>query len=142
MSILTKKKLFCLTFRCYVSKHKPLALCSIYFVTHSVGIGVFPTRKQHIYYSTFLLLETSTFYGNFFQIQHEPISFCHVDFFFMSPAGSDVFLPEVLFSTYVTIMCRNDELSWLFTKRFRAFYLICRKQPNPSQNFWQQFICQ
>ena len=21
----------------------------------------------------------------------------------------------------------NDELSWLFTKRFRAFYLICRK---------------
>ena len=27
----------------------------------------------------------------------------------------------------VTIMCRNDELSWLFTKRFRAFCLICRK---------------
>ena len=28
----------------------------------------------------------------------------------------------------VTIMCRNDELSWLFTKRFRVFfYLICRK---------------
>ena len=26
----------------------------------------------------------------------------------------------------VTIMCRNDELSWLFTKRFRDFCLICR----------------
>ena len=26
-----------------------------------------------------------------------------------------------------TIMWRNDELNWLFTKRFRAFYLICRK---------------
>ena len=29
----------------------------------------------------------------------------------------------------------DDELSWLFTQRFRAFYLICRKSPNPSQNF-------
>ena len=29
--------------------------------------------------------------------------------------------------TIVTIMCRNDELSWLFTNRFRSFYLICRK---------------
>lgn len=36
----------------------------------------------------------------------------------------------------VTIMCRNDELSWLFTKRFRAFYLICRKYPKPFQNFF------
>ena len=27
---------------------------------------------------------------------------------------------------YVTIMCRNDELSWSITKRFRAFYLIWR----------------
>ena len=35
----------------------------------------------------------------------------------------------------VTIMCCNDELSWWFTKRFNAFYLSCRKQPNPSQNF-------
>ena len=32
-------------------------------------------------------------------------------------------------------MCCNDELSWWFTKRFNAFYLSCRKQPNPSQNF-------
>ena len=39
------------------------------------------------------------------------------------------------FETSVTIMCRNDELgdelddelSWLFTKGFRAFYLVCRK---------------
>ena len=30
--------------------------------------------------------------------------------------------------TFGTIMCRNDELSWLFTKRSRAFYLICRKK--------------
>ena len=41
-------------------------------------------------------------------------------------------------ASFVTIMCQNDELSstmsWLFTKRFRAFYLIFRKQPNPSQN--------
>ena len=29
----------------------------------------------------------------------------------------------------------DDELSWLFTNRFGAFYLICRKYPNPSQNF-------
>ena len=29
----------------------------------------------------------------------------------------------------------DDELSWLFTKRFRAFYLICRKEPNLSQYF-------
>ena len=27
----------------------------------------------------------------------------------------------------LTIVCRNDELSWLLTKRFKAFYLICRK---------------
>ena len=40
------------------------------------------------------------------------------------------------FNTFVTIMCHNDELSWLFTKRFRGFYLICRKQPNPSQNLY------
>ena len=33
-------------------------------------------------------------------------------------------------------MCCNDELSWWFTKRFNAFYLSCRKQPNPSQNFF------
>ena len=26
----------------------------------------------------------------------------------------------------------DDELSWLFTKRFRDFQIICRKQPNPS----------
>ena len=36
------------------------------------------------------------------------------------------------------MMCRNDELSsalsWLFTTSFRTFYLICRKEPNPSQN--------
>ena len=36
-------------------------------------------------------------------------------------------------------MCRNDEFddefNWLFTKIFRAFYLLCRKQPNLSQNF-------
>ena len=32
-------------------------------------------------------------------------------------------------------MCHNDELSCLFTTRFRTFYFICRKQPNPSQNF-------
>ena len=44
-------------------------------------------------------------------------------------------------TTCVTIMYHNDEvefddeLSWLFTKRFRAFYPTCRKQPNPSQNF-------
>ena len=30
----------------------------------------------------------------------------------------------------------DDELSWLFTYRFRAFYLICRKEPNPSQNLF------
>ena len=39
----------------------------------------------------------------------------------------------------MTIMCRNDELSltlsWLFTYRFRDFYLIWRKLTNPSQNF-------
>ena len=29
----------------------------------------------------------------------------------------------------------DDELSWLFTKSLRDFYLICRKYPNPSQNF-------
>ena len=29
----------------------------------------------------------------------------------------------------------SDELIWLFTERFRAFSLICRKWPNPSQNF-------
>ena len=29
----------------------------------------------------------------------------------------------------------DHELSWLFTKRFRGFCLICRKKPNPSQNF-------
>ena len=34
----------------------------------------------------------------------------------------------------VTIMYRNDELSCLFTKRFRAFCLICRKFPITSQN--------
>jgi hypothetical protein len=28
-----------------------------------------------------------------------------------------------------------SELSWLFTNRFRAFYLIFRKYPNPSQHF-------
>ena len=39
------------------------------------------------------------------------------------------------FKTFVTIMCHNDELSWLFTKRFRAFYFICRDQPNHPQNF-------
>ena len=38
-------------------------------------------------------------------------------------------------TTFVTIMCHNDELSWLFTKKIRALYLVCRKQPNPSQNF-------
>ena len=32
-----------------------------------------------------------------------------------------------IFLIYVTIMCRNDELSWLFTKRFRTFHPICRK---------------
>ena len=26
-------------------------------------------------------------------------------------------------------------MSWKFTTRFRNFYLICRKYPNPSQNF-------
>ena len=35
----------------------------------------------------------------------------------------------------VTIMCRIDELSWLFTIRFIAFYLTCRKYPNLPQNF-------
>ena len=40
--------------------------------------------------------------------------------------------PRLNFLTFVTIMCSNDELSLLFTK---IFYLICRKQPNPSQNF-------
>ena len=35
----------------------------------------------------------------------------------------------------VTIMCLNDEFSWLFTYRFRTFFLIFRKKPNPSQNF-------
>ena len=25
------------------------------------------------------------------------------------------------------IICRNNELSWLFNNRFRAFYLICSK---------------
>ena len=29
----------------------------------------------------------------------------------------------------------DDELSWLFTKRFKTFYPIYRKCPNPSQNF-------
>ena len=28
----------------------------------------------------------------------------------------------------------NDQLSWLFTYRFKTFYLICRKHPNPPQN--------
>ena len=37
--------------------------------------------------------------------------------------------------TSVTIMCRNDELSWFFTKRFGAFYLICIKKSNPFQSF-------
>ena len=55
----------------------------------------------------------------------------------MFTAIYDVWVTE----TIVTIMCPkwwvefDDELSWLFTKRFRAFYPICRKQPNPSQNF-------
>ena len=31
--------------------------------------------------------------------------------------------------------CRNDELSWLIANKFKAFYLICRKWPNPAQNF-------
>ena len=45
---------------------------------------------------------------------------------------------KTLCDNYVTIMCLNgniaqwwlelnDELSWLFTKEPRAFYLICRK---------------
>ena len=43
-------------------------------------------------------------------------------------------------SPCVPNFCRNDELSsslsWLFTTRFGVFfYLIFRKQPNPSQNF-------
>ena len=29
----------------------------------------------------------------------------------------------------------DNELIWLFTNWFRAFCLLCRKQPNPSQNF-------
>ena len=29
--------------------------------------------------------------------------------------------------TSATIVSRNDELSWLFSKRFRAFHLICMK---------------
>ena len=43
--------------------------------------------------------------------------------------------------TFVTIMCRNDELCsmicWVgcFLNDSELFYLICRKYPNPSQNF-------
>ena len=37
--------------------------------------------------------------------------------------------------TFVPNFCRNDELSCFFTNRFRAFYHICRKWPNLSQNF-------
>jgi hypothetical protein len=35
-------------------------------------------------------------------------------------------LHEIALELYpcVTIMCRNDELSWLFTKRFRDFFII------------------
>ena len=29
--------------------------------------------------------------------------------------------------TSVTIMCRNDELSWLFTNKIQNFYIIFRK---------------
>ena len=56
----------------------------------------------------------------------------------MFTAIYDVWVTE----TIVTIMCPkwwvefDDELSWLFTKRFRAFYLICRKELKPSQNFY------
>ena len=41
----------------------------------------------------------------------------------------------------MTIMCRNDELSWLFTYRFRAFYHIFRKWLVNNQlnsSLWQK----
>ena len=38
---------------------------------------------------------------------------------------SSIFLASVTGQVNVAIMCRNDELSWLFTKRSIAFHLIC-----------------
>ena len=40
--------------------------------------------------------------------------------------GINIILPLGMWSSE-SIIFRNDELSWVFAKRFRTFYLICRK---------------